>query len=89
MGEVYAATRADGAFEQRVALKLLRYEAVGEMQRFNVERRILARLEHPGVARLLDGGTTPDGRPFTVMECVEGRSLTEYCREHHSSLRSA
>ena len=87
MGEVYAATRADGAFEQRAALKLLRYEAVGEMQRFHAERRILARMEHPGIARLLDGGTTPDGRPFTVMEFVEGRSLTDYCREHRYSLQ--
>ncbi|MGH8172204.1 MAG: protein kinase domain-containing protein [Rhodanobacteraceae bacterium] len=86
MGEVYEASRADGAFEQRVALKLLRYEAVAELQRFNAERRILARLEHPGIARLLDGGTTPDGRPFTVMEFVEGRSLTDYCREHQLSL---
>ena len=87
MGEVYAATRADGAFEQRAALKLLRYEAVGEVERFHAERRILARLEHPGIARLLDGGVAPDGRPYTVMEYVEGRSLTDYCREHRSSLR--
>src|SRR6185312_15283575 len=72
MGEVYAASRADGAFEQRVALKLLRYEAAGEMERFHAERRILARLEHPGIARILDGGIAPDGRPYTVMEYVEG-----------------
>jgi serine/threonine-protein kinase len=87
MGEVYAATRADAAFEQRAALKLLRYEAVGEVERFHAERRILARLEHPGIARLLDGGLAPDGRPYTAMEYVEGRSLTDYCREHRSSLR--
>src|SRR5512144_2761783 len=86
MGEVYAAARADGAFEQRVALKLLRYEAAGELERFHAERRILARLEHPEIARLLDGGTTSDGRPYTVMEYVEGRSLTDYCRERHSTL---
>jgi hypothetical protein len=86
MGEVYAATRADAAFEQRAALKLLRYEAVGEVERFHAERRILARLEHPGIARLLDGGVAPDGRPYTVMEHVEGRSLTDYCREHRPSL---
>ena len=86
MGEVYAAIRADGAFEQRVALKLLRYEAAGEMERFHAERHILARLEHPEIARLLDGGMTPDGRPYTVMEYVEGRSLTDYCRELHSPL---
>ena len=86
MGEVYAAIRADGAFEQRVALKLLRYEAAGQMERFHAERHILARLEHPEIARLLDGGMAPDGRPYTVMEYVEGRSLTEYCRERASSL---
>jgi len=86
MGEVYAAVRADGVFEQRVALKLLRYEAAGQMERFNAERRILARLEHPGIARLLDGGMAQDGRPYTVMEYVEGRSLTEYCAERHSDL---
>jgi serine/threonine-protein kinase len=86
MGEVYAAVRADGAFEQRVALKLLRYEAAGEMERFHAERRILARLEHPEIARLLDGGMAPDGRPYTVMEYVEGSSLTDYCRERHSPL---
>jgi eukaryotic-like serine/threonine-protein kinase len=86
MGEVYAAQRADGAFEQRVALKLLRYEAAGEMGRFHAERSILARLEHPEIARLLDGGMTPDGRPYTVMEYVEGSSLTDYCRERHAGL---
>jgi serine/threonine-protein kinase len=87
MGEVYAASRADGVFEQRAALKLLRYEAAGELQRFHSERRILARLEHPGIARLLDGGVAPDGRPYTVMEYVEGESLADYCRSHRPSLR--
>ena len=87
MGEVYAAMRADGAFEQRVALKLLRYEAVGELGRFHAERRILARLEHPGIARLLDGGMAPDGRPYTVMEYVDGQSLTDYCSGRRSPLR--
>ena len=87
MGEVYAVRRADAAFEQHAALKLLRYEAAGQLDRFNAERQILARLEHPGVARLLDGGKTADGRPYTVMEYVQGRSLTDYCNEHHLSLR--
>ena len=86
MGEVYLTTRADAAFEQRAALKLLRYEAAGEMQRFHAERRILAKLEHPGIARLLDGGMATDGRPYTVMEYVEGQSLTDYCCERRSSL---
>lgn len=86
-GEVYAAVRADAEFEQRAALKLLRHEAVGQLDRFHGERQILARLEHPGIARLLDGGMTADGRPYTVMEYVEGRTLTEFCRENGSSLR--
>ncbi len=86
MGEVYLAARADAAFEQRAALKLLRYEAAGEMHRFHAERRILAKLEHPRIARLLDGGMAADGRPYTVMEYVEGQSLTEYCRERRSAL---
>ena len=87
MGEVYSVRRADAAFEQHAALKLLRYEAAGQLDRFHAERQILARLEHPGIARLLDGGTTADGRPYTVMEYVEGCSLTDYCNEHHLSLR--
>ncbi|MEP6881396.1 MAG: serine/threonine-protein kinase [Dokdonella sp.] len=81
MGEVYLATRVDQAFTQRGALKLLRHEAAAQLERFHAERQILARLEHPGIARLLDGGTTVDGRPYTVMEYVEGCSLTDYCEE--------
>jgi predicted Ser/Thr protein kinase len=80
MGEVYEASRADGNFEQRVAIKLLQREAAAQMLRFQAERQILARLEHPGIARLYDGGVTEDGRPFMVMEFVEGRSITEYCQ---------
>ncbi len=87
MGEVYSAHRADAAFEQRAALKLLRYEAAGQLDRFHAERQILARLEHPGIARLLDGGTTADARPYTVMEYVEGLSLTEYCQVNRLPLR--
>ncbi len=86
MGEVYAATRVGAAFEQRAALKLLRFEAVGQLDRFHAERRILALLEHPGIARLLDGGIAPDGRPYTVMEYVDGHSLTDYCRAQGSRL---
>ena len=58
MGEVYEASRADGNFEQRVAIKLLQREAAAQMVRFQAERQILARLEHPGIARLYDGGVT-------------------------------
>jgi predicted Ser/Thr protein kinase len=79
MGDVYEGFRAQGDFEQRVAIKLLQREATAQMERFQAERQILARLEHPGIARLYDGGVTGDGRPFMVMEYVEGRSITDYC----------
>ncbi|MEP7244098.1 MAG: serine/threonine-protein kinase [Gammaproteobacteria bacterium] len=77
-GEVYTASRADGLFHQKVAVKVLLHGAVAETSRFHSEREILARLEHPGIAHLLDGGVHRDGRPFMVMEYVEGTSLTAY-----------
>ena len=86
MGEVYEAARADGNFEQRVAIKLLQREAAEQMERFQAERQILARLEHPGIARLYDGGVTDDGRPYMTMEFVEGRSITDYCRLINATL---
>ncbi|HEX7917091.1 serine/threonine-protein kinase [Rudaea sp.] len=86
MGEVYAALRADAGFTQRGALKLLRFDAIGELQRFHAERQILARLDHPGIARLLDGGVAPDGRPYTVMEFVEGVSLLDYCNARKATI---
>jgi non-specific serine/threonine protein kinase/serine/threonine-protein kinase len=79
MGEVYEAVRARGDFDQRVAIKLLRPESAMQVQRFQSERQILAALEHAGIARLYDGGVTDDGRPFMVMEYVDGRSLIDYC----------
>jgi eukaryotic-like serine/threonine-protein kinase len=81
MGVVYLAERADGQFEQRVALKLVRggLHFGPYLHRFLRERRILARLQHPGIAGLLDGGVTQDGRPFLVMEYVEGAPLTSHC----------
>jgi eukaryotic-like serine/threonine-protein kinase len=85
-GEVYEATRDGVQFVQRAALKLLRFDAVSQLDRFQFERTILARLEHPGIARLLDGGTSADGRSYTVMEYVEGSSLSRYCRAHSASL---
>src|SRR5262245_35073041 len=82
MGEVLLAERADGLFDQRVAIKLLRRGMASDevLSRFSRERRILARLEHPHIARLLDGGATEDGRPYFVMELVEGEPITEFCR---------
>jgi eukaryotic-like serine/threonine-protein kinase len=81
MGWVFLAHRADGGFEQRVALKIVRAgmddeELVG---RFLQERQILAGLEHPNIARLVDGGLTADGRPFFAMEYVEGEPITASC----------
>lgn len=90
MGTVYLAERADGAFEQRVAVKLLRtgFSASELLRRFENERRILARLEHPHIARLLDGGADDDGTPYLVMEYVDGVPIDEYCRAHQLPLRA-
>ncbi len=81
MGTVYRAERADGAFEQRVALKLLRLPLLGPegRRRFTAERQILARLEHPAIARLLDGGILEDGVPWFAMEYVEGVPINQAC----------
>ena len=80
MGTVHLAERADGAFDKQVALKLVRPGvAEGLLARFRAERQILARLDHPGIARLLDGGRADDGRPFLVMEHVAGQPITAYC----------
>ena len=83
-GEVYFAGRADGAFDQAVALKRLYREAAPDVERFHAERQILASLEHPGIARLLDGGVAADGRPYAVVEYVDGQSLTEHCLTRHA-----
>jgi len=87
MGEVYLAERTDGEFQQRVALKLLRRGMDSEAirQRFLRERQVLAGLEHPHIARLLDGGSS-DGRPFFVLERVEGQPITAYCRGAAASI---
>ncbi|MEM6287057.1 MAG: serine/threonine-protein kinase [Bacteroidota bacterium] len=84
MGEVFLAERADGQFERQVALKLLRdgIDSASARARFLHERQTLARLEHPGIARLLDGGLTDDGRPFFAMEAVAGERIDRYCDRH-------
>jgi serine/threonine-protein kinase len=83
MGAVYLGERADGQFDQQVALKLIRGGAGSREihRRFLAERQILARLHHPNIARLLDGGVTPDGEPWFAMEYVAGTAITQYCRE--------
>ena len=79
MGEVFEARRSDGSFEQSAAVKLLQTGAVAQRERFDAERSILARLEHPGISRLLDGGVTDDGRPWMAMELIAGVPITDYC----------
>ncbi|MBV8803629.1 MAG: serine/threonine protein kinase, partial [Sinobacteraceae bacterium] len=86
MGVVYEAERAEGDFRQRAAIKVLRQDAIAELPRFHIERQILARLEHPGIARLYDGGVTSDDRPYMVMEFVQGQSITQYCASNRTPL---
>jgi len=90
MGVVYLAERAAGDFEQRVALKLLKrgLDTDEIVARFARERNILARLEHPAIARLIDGGLSEDGRPYLTMEYVDGAPITDYCREHGLGLEA-
>jgi serine/threonine-protein kinase len=90
MGTVYLAERVDGQFEHQVAVKVLKQGLASEdsRRRFLQERQILARLEHPGIARLLDGGVTAEAAPFFVMERVEGRPVTEHCRERGLGLEA-
>jgi tetratricopeptide (TPR) repeat protein len=84
MGEVYLAHRDDQLFDQRVAIKVVRRgcDTPELVERLHQERRILANLEHPSIARLIDGGTTPDGRPYFAMEYVEGEPIDRYCESH-------
>lgn len=81
MASVYLGRRADRQFEQRVAVKILseRLRATGHRDRFLRERQILADLEHPGIARIIDGGMTEEDRPYLVMEYVAGTSIERYC----------
>ena len=85
MGEVYRAERADGQYTQEVALKLIRSELADHPERFHAERQILAQLQHPGIARLLDGGVF-NGLPFMVIELVKGLPITEWCDKAGSDL---
>ncbi|MGY0798136.1 tetratricopeptide repeat protein [Lysobacter sp. A286] len=79
MGTVYLGERNDGQFKQEVAIKVVRHGIGGNLlERFRDERRILAQLKHPGIAYLLDGGSLADGRPYFVMEYVQGESITTY-----------
>ena len=83
-GTVYLAARDDQAFHKHAAVKLVKrgMETAQVLKRFRRERQILARLDHPYIARLLDGGSTEDGAPYFIMEYVDGTSITEYCARH-------
>lgn len=89
MGAVYRAERVDGEVCQVVAIKLLEKEWLDQktLDRFRRERQILSGLAHPNITRLLDTGTREDGRPYLVMEFIEGEPLDEYCRKHALSIR--
>jgi serine/threonine protein kinase/Tfp pilus assembly protein PilF len=88
MGAVYLATRADNEFQKRVAIKLVKRGMDTDfiVRRFRHERQILASFDHPNIARLLDGGTTDDGRPWFVMEYIEGQPITRWCDDRRLSL---
>ncbi|HVF70098.1 MAG TPA: protein kinase [Chthoniobacterales bacterium] len=89
MGAVYLAERADGCFDKRVAIKIIKRGTDTDevLRRFNAERHILARLDHPNIARLLDAGTTEDGLPFFVMEYVAGETLVRFADSRRMAVR--
>ena len=86
MGRVFLAERVDGQFDQRVALKVIQSGAPGIVKRFVEERRILALLTHPGIARLIDGGITTGGLPYFAMELVDGEPIDRYCETRELSV---
>jgi serine/threonine-protein kinase len=83
MGQVFLARRADATFRKEVAIKLVKQELAGDeiLRRFRAERQLLAGLDHPGIARLVDGGATEDGVPYLVMEYVPGVPIDKFCDE--------
>src|SRR5215471_16320792 len=88
MGTVYLAARVDGVFRKFVAIKIVKAEAASPeaLRRFQKEREILASLDHPNIARILDCGSTDEGLPYLVMEYVEGKRIDAYCDEHRLSV---
>lgn len=89
MGEVYRARRVDTQYDKEVAIKLVPagYQRDFVLQRVRAERQILANLDHPDIARLIDGGATDDGLPYLVMELVEGEPLDRYCEQRNLTVR--
>src|SRR5215470_10615761 len=88
MGTVYLAARADGCFEKEVAIKVLNRGAANEdvLRRFSAEREVLARLDHANIARLIDAGTLDDGRPYFIMEYIDGVPITRYVEERTNGI---
>ena len=84
MSEVYKAVRDDDEYHKEVAVKVLRrgYDSSSLLRHFKVEKQILATLDHPNIARLLDGGSTEEGLPYLVMDYIKGRPMDEYCAHH-------
>ncbi len=88
MGQVYLAERSDGTFEHKVAIKILRSarSSPENIRRFKQERNILAGLNHPGIAKLFDGGITDNGLQYLIMEYIDGKPITTYCQDNNLSL---
>lgn len=88
MGEVYKATRADGSYEQTVALKIMQGANLQRLTAFENERRLLAQMEHPNISRIIDGGMSADNLPYVVMEYVQGQSITDFVARHNLAVAS-
>ena len=88
MGSVWLATRSDNEFKKKVAIKLVKrgMDTQEILRRFRLERQVLAGLTHPNIAALIDGGSTPDGLPYLVMEYVDGIRIDRYCEQHKSTI---
>lgn len=89
MGSVYQAVRVDDLYRKVVAIKIIRHGVQGDyaIRHFDTERQILAHLDHPAIAKLLDGGTTSDGRPYFVMDFIPGTPIDEYCDDRKLTIR--
>ena len=90
MGRIFLAERVDQEYQSKVAIKVMEGHSVNEqtIQRFQIERQILANLSHPNIAGLIDGGTTKNGLPYIVMEYIEGKPIIEFCETNRLNLRS-
>ncbi|MEO8049048.1 MAG: serine/threonine-protein kinase [Acidobacteriota bacterium] len=88
MGAVWLATRFDHEYQKKVAIKMVKrgMDSQEILRRFRTERQVLANLDHPNIARLIDGGSTPEGLPYLVMEYVEGTPIDQYCERRRCSI---